>query len=459
MTTARGGRPATGSTKWRFNPDKLGPDGKPAPGFQWFGRITKADKSRPWAPLDPSIEAHEVERARACAVQTAAYYRENPHADETVKETVDEWAKRFHAHKEKLGLSTVAEMRGRWRKWVSPELGTLAPRAVGRDDLERVVRRLDRAITTWTKAGGKRGSGLSPSTAANIWGDVVHAFDEMVRAKEPTLRALEKSPCENVRGPEAGDDREGQILYSDELLALLRGAPADPEATPVPLYRRQVYAMAAYTKTRASELEAVTAADVDLAHRTITIEKQTDRKSKGRKDTKRTKTRKVRTIDVEANLLPLVELLVKHPTGKGKRLLRMPPPEDRAELLRKDLLTVGVARKALHESDELQRAIVFHDLRDTGLVHMAVRGDAPLIIQWTGGHTDLQTTQGYIDRGRVERQRIGEPLPALPLELLPEPPTGLDPGLDPAEPAAETSYVSAMLGRSQRELKGFRVFS
>jgi hypothetical protein len=88
---------------------------------------------------------------------------------------------------------------------------------------------------------------------------------------------------------------------------------------------------------------------------------------------------------------------------------------------------------------------------------MAVRGDAPMIIQWTGGHTDMQTTQGYIDRGRVERQRIGEPLPPLPLELLPDgpaqPPTGLDPSLDQAELAEATLRESLAFLRSQRELK------
>jgi integrase len=475
MTTSKGGRPATGSARWRFNPDRLDPvTGKPAPGFQWWGRITKEDKSRPWAPLDPSILEHEEERARVCAVETAAYYRANPHVGDAVRETTSEWFKRFHAHKEKLGLSTVVEMRGRYKKWAAPEIGGKAPVSVTAADLERIVRRLDRAITAWTKAGGKRGSGLSPSTAANVWGDVVHGFDEMVRAKDAGLRCLTRSPCENVRGPEGGDDREGQILYSDEIVALLRGVPVDPEDRPVPLYRRQCYAMALYTKARASELKALTAADIDVKHATIEIDKQADRKSKGRAGNKRTKTRKKRTIDIELHLLPLIDVLVKHPQGKGGRILRVPPPEDLAEKLRADLLTVGVTRKALHVSDELERAIAFHDLRDTGLCHMAVRGDPPILIQWTGGHSDFKTTQGYIDRGRVERQRIGAPLPPLPPELLPPPPevaedahaepdpvggapsedtpTGLDQGLDLAELAAETSYVSAMLGRSQREL-------
>src|ERR1019366_5027393 len=61
-----------------------------------------------------------------------------------------------------------------------------------------------------------------------------------------------------------------------------------------------------------------------------------------------------------------------------------------------------------------------HDLRDTGLTHMAVRGDSPILIQWAGGHTDFKTTQGYIARGQTERRRIGEPLPPLPPGLLPK---------------------------------------
>jgi hypothetical protein len=124
-------------------------------------------------------------------------------------------------------------------------------------------------------------------------------------------------------------------------------------------------------------------------------------------------------VDIEPHLYPLVKALVACPEGKGKRLLHMPPPEDRAELLRRDLGVVGITRAALFvEHGPLQRAIVFHDLRDTGLTHMAVRGDSPILIRWAGGHTDFKTMQGYIARGRTERRRIGEPLPPLPPSLL-----------------------------------------
>jgi hypothetical protein len=93
----------------------------------------------------------------------------------------------------------------------------------------------------------------------------------------------------------------------------------------------------------------------------------------------------------------------------------MPPPEDRAELLRRDLMHVGVTRKALHiEGDPLCRAIVFHDLRDTGLTHMAVRGDAPIVIQWAGVANRLQDDAGlhrpWSRRGPAHR----EPPPTAP---------------------------------------------
>jgi integrase len=77
-----------------------------------------------------------------------------------------------------------------------------------------------------------------------------------------------------------------------------------------------------------------------------------------------------------------------------------------------------VCRDALHEADATRTAMTFHCLRDTGLTHMAVRGDGILRIQWRAGHTDFKTTEGYVQRGRVEARRIGERLPALPPEVL-----------------------------------------
>jgi hypothetical protein len=48
---------------------------------------------------------------------------------------------------------------------------------------------------------------------------------------------------------------------------------------------------------------------------------------------------------------------------------------------------------------------------------MGTRGDAPLAIQWRGGHTDFKTTQGYIEQGQKLAAGFGTPFPALPPPL------------------------------------------
>jgi len=409
-----------------------------------------------WVPIpakgDPPIALDDLEGAKAYARGLAPQVRAAGVTGCPI-ETVREWFGRLHKAKEAKGLATVKDMRGRAARWVFPVFGDKDIRAIGRTEGEALVAKLDAAVADFMRHGPGKGR-LSPSTAANVWGDVQHAFDEAVHAKDQGLRVLQANPLEHVRGPDGGEDRQGQILYSDELSALLRGQSADPERSylNVPLYRRQTYAMAVYSKARASELEALTAADVDLVHGTITIAKQADAASKGRKQTKQTKTKRVRTVDIEPHLLPLIEALVACPQGKNGRLLHMPAPEDRAELLRKDLKTIGVTREALFiEHDPLQRAIVFHDLRDTGLTHMAVRGDSPILIQWAGGHTDFKTTQGYIARGQTERRRIGEPLPPLPPEV-----TANRPESPRTIPTAASTRKDRVFLRPQRELKAIR---
>jgi hypothetical protein len=89
----------------------------------------------------------------------------------------------------------------------------------------------------------------------------------------------------------------------------------------------------------------------------------------------------------------------------------------------------------------MERALTFHDLRDTGLTHIAVRGDSAIAIQWAGGHSNFKTTQGHIDRGKVEARRIGDPLPPLPAELL----------RDTAESDAEYRHEIAPVDFSRRK--------
>ncbi len=68
-------------------------------------------------------------------------------------------------------------MRGRAGAWVFPVVGNKDIRGVGREDGERLVAALDAAVAAFMKHGPGKGR-ISPSTAANVWGDVQHAFDE-----------------------------------------------------------------------------------------------------------------------------------------------------------------------------------------------------------------------------------------------------------------------------------------
>ena len=93
-------------------------------------------------------------------------------------------------------------------------------------------------------------------------------------------------------------------------------------------------------------------------------------------------------------------------------------------------------------------------VRDTGLTHIAVRGDPPIAIQWAGGYTDFKTTQGYTDRGRVEGRRIGAPLPPLPPELFdpgPETTRGETSDADPPLEEASDGLASVSLQSETRD--------
>jgi hypothetical protein len=122
------------------------------------------------------------------------------------------------------------------------------------------------------------------------------------------------------------------------------------------------------------------------------------------KGTKKTKKRS-RTPDIEPNLLPLVAWLVKHPQGKANRRLRVPPAEDYAEKLRQDLGTVGARADRLHTSDSTRTKMTGHDLRDTGLTHMAVRGDHAVAIPWCAGTPTSRRPRATSGQGRSSPHR------------------------------------------------------
>jgi len=132
----------------------------------------------------------------------------------------------------------------------------------------------------------------------------------------------------------------------------------------------------------------------------------------------RTKTRAGRRqVPIEPALMPLLRLLVKDAPA-GAPLLRVPPPEDCAELVRKDLLAAGCDREELFADGGERHHFTFHGLRHTALTHWAV-AERPL--QWllvAAGHTNFDVTQRYIDAAVMLKGTFGQPHPPLPPSLL-----------------------------------------
>jgi hypothetical protein len=123
-------------------------------------------------------------------------------------------------------------------------------------------------------------------------------------------------------------------------------------------------------------------------------------------------------VPIEPAIAPLLEVLAEQ-SADGNALLRVPPPEDCAELVRKDLLAAGCEREELFADDAERQHFTFHGLRHTCITHWAVAGRP---VQWlaAAGHTDLATTQGYVDTGILLRGSFGRPHPPIPDALVRE---------------------------------------
>jgi hypothetical protein len=193
----------------------------------WHARFTLNGVRTKFAPLDPTIPEHDTAGAREGARVALEYLTSGGAVSDSVADTVRECFKRLHTAKEAKGLATVKNMRGRASKWVFPVFGDKDVRGLTRVDGERLVAKLDAAVAAFMKHGPGQGR-LSPSTAANVWGDVQRAFDEAVNAKDARLRVLETNPLAGVRGHDGGEDRQGHILYGDEVVALLAASAPTP---------------------------------------------------------------------------------------------------------------------------------------------------------------------------------------------------------------------------------------
>jgi integrase len=391
-------RPSTGTVQWF--------------GDHWRARVTLADGSRPWIDLPRTLGRDDEAKAREKARELAVYAREHGMQRTTEGalagdgETVREYAARWIAERERRGLRSVRDDRQRLNTHVMPLVGDLRVRGVTAKDARAVVAALDAKVSS---------GALAWRTALNTWGSFSKMMGDACGSKVEALRVRDDDPTSGVAAPDRGTERSKAYLYPSELLSLV-------SSERVPLRWRRIYALAVYTYCRAGELEALTAGDVDLERGVLHVHRATDRETG---EARETKTKHARRLPVEPTLRPLLAVLCRE-AGEGGALVRMPPREDGAATLRKHLEAVGITRAELYADDATRTPITFHDLRATGITWRAVRGDEPLKIQRSAGHTDLNTTQRYIREAENLRAGFGDVFPELPRALL-----GADPGDGP----------------------------
>lgn len=434
-----GGPPRTGSIAYK--PGRDGAQGRyvarvPVEVRQPDGSIiTKRSRfyGKP-SPKSKQAEARFRESVAAMIERGEVFEEKAPKATSTLNrgaaapagvETVTAWWKRYH-EAAALGTvgrknkgqpqATVRDRRDRFRTYIEPEIGNLVMRDVKPEDVHKVVLRLDALVreraayyerVDETEAPKGKKAGLAGKTAAHVWSELRSGFKQACTLG--AFKVRDDDPTERVPPPVGGQAREQAALYPNELEALL----ACPD---VPRWRRELYAVAAYTGMRQGELRALLVGDVDEVHGIIRITRQ---KSANAAAARRTKTSAgVREVPIHVHVAPLFRRLVEGREA-GEHVLRVPNMADAPDKLRVDMKAAKLTRPELWANDAHRQPFNFHGLRHTCLTHWAMTPGATAWSLMAAGHTDLATSQRYIATANLLRAgRFGEPHPALPASLV-----------------------------------------
>lgn len=327
-------------------------------------------------------------------------------------ETADAWHERFVQSRDS---KEQQKNGGKWKKWVSPVLGSTPMVEVTREQIEEVRDRLDAAQRAFHEHG--RGEGrIMPKTALNLWSVVTSAFKHSCSSKDRSLRVREDNPCTGVLPPDKGDSRRKPWLYPREIAKLLAC-----ELPTVPLEWRRLYAVAVYTYLRPGELAELRWSDFDLEAGVLSISRAWSwiEKSVGPPKTRNG----VRRLPLAPTLVELLEVM-----SSGKRADALVFPRFRtmghskaALKIRKHLAAAGVADARLSDSSATRMHVGFRSLRDTGITWLALAGTPIQHMQRRAGHDNMQTTMGYVKEAEdLTGGTLGEPFAPLPLCLFGE---------------------------------------
>lgn len=377
----------------------------------WVARVSMPDGTRKPFPMPKLTDPADKAGASTMAALVARRVHELGAVPLGSGETVDEWFDRWVASRVAKGLTSTANDRGRYQKWIAPLIGTKPIAEVARRDLEAVVQRLDEAVAAAAREDVVE---FRWKTATNVWGCCTKMFADACKSKVAELRVRDDNPARDVEGPDRGIDRVGPYLFPAEFLAVIR-------CRRVPTRWKRLIAIAIYTYTRRAELAALDWPAVNAERGYVHVHRSLDRKGV----LKSTKTKDTRKAPLEPELAPLLERMRQDAGGEGRVVSAMPPAELMAPKLRQyvrwALEDAGmVVREDLFADDETRRQLTWHDLRHTGLTWRAVRGDDPMKIMRAAGHSDMATTQLYINEAQTFEDvgTFGEPFPPLDLALM-----------------------------------------
>ncbi len=370
---------------------------------RWRARVTLSDGSRQWLAPFPVGTSEAMARERCAALTEQAFATgikgTGPKPSQAdAKVSCEAWVTFWLDERDRRALSSRVTKSGHWRHHIAPVLGDKHPKHWTRNGF----RALSAALDTKVQKGA-----ISWKSAQDIWGTATKMIDDACNAKLSAIRCRDDNPSLKVRGPDRGAAVSKQYLFPSEAYQLLTC-----EAVPIPWAR--LFAIAIYTYCRASELRALTWADVDLEHNVIRVTKSV---AIGTDEIKSTKSKRGRTIPIEQALRPLLVQMHTESNGEGDLLPGMPSPFNLSAGLKRWLKVAEVDRASLTSKGPSERPIRFHDLRATGITWMAVRGDEPQKIQARAGHASFSTTQGYIREAEVLTEGFGEPFGPLPSRL------------------------------------------
>ena len=424
-------REATGSVTYQ-------PGNSTTPGH-YKVRLTLADGQRHWYHFPPSEQSANAEaefRKRAAELSEKVRDAGLTKADlkrkvdvrkvPTTAETVAEYFERWAADRKAKGIASPHNDQSRFRTHVEPVLGHRPMTKVRAEHLQDFVEGIDHKIRAGT---------YSWQTGRQAWALVSKMFRDAKHSKVRALRVLANNPAQDVAPPDRGAMKVKQWLFPTELAKLLA-------CEAVPLCWRELYACAAYLYLRPGELAALEWRHVDLAHGFVSVAQAVDLKTG---EVRHPKTKGGRKVPIPLALRPLLQVMGERHGWEGRVIReieiigrkegsRRPRksehkrvaadaahglPEQLAHPVRLHLTDAKVTRAELHEDTPTSKRITFYDLRATGITWLALDGVAPMTMMQRAGHSNIDTTMGYVRAAEVVGADVGEPFAALPKALAP----------------------------------------